>query len=256
MAGSLFEDSYMVCFRYDNYGLNCQEVWFRLIPSCEYNFVQSNRDIYALEQSCVEFGEEIQLQSSSRTDLSMAGDKTCTISKGSSFYNKEVIRDHPCREPEGSLLHALYLQLLAASKEGLTVRELFASFKTQTLLPSLSMDWKDRVRAHLKTNPYFGEVKGRYVLREQIVQLDATMSGFRAARCKSSVTGPDVQPFESAGIPTALHFSSDSNDTQEGMSVKCFCINFRVFSLEAFLCDSKWHASPRSFRLLLGNLYR
>lgn len=179
--------------------------------------------MYALKLSCVESGEEIQLQDSSRTDMSMAADTACTISKGGSFHDKELlIRDHPSREPEGSLLHALYLQLLAAGKEGLTVRELFASFKTQTSLPNLDMDWKDRVRVHLKTNPYFGEVKGRYLLSEQIVQLNATISGFRAARCKSSVTRSDVQPFESGGIPTALHFSCDSNDIHEGISLKCF----------------------------------
>jgi hypothetical protein len=179
--------------------------------------------MYALKQSCFKFGEEIQLQGSLRADLSMANDTTCTIPKEELFHNKEIIRDHPSREPEGSLLHALYLQLLAAGKEGLTLKELFASFKTQTSLPNFAVDWKDRVRAQLKTNPYFGEVKGRYLLREKIVQLNATMSG---ACCKSSVAREDVQPFESARIPTALHFSCDSKDIHEGIYiyiyVKCF----------------------------------
>ena len=207
---------------HDRSGLNSQASRVRLMSCCEYNYVQNKCDMYTLKRSCIEFGEDIQLQGSFRTDLSMAADTTCTISRGGTSHDKEMIQDHPSKEPEGSLLHVLYLQLLAASKEDLTMRELFASFKTQTSFPSLGMDWKDGVRAHLKTNPYFGEVKGRCLLREQIVQLNATMFDFRAARYKSSVTRSDVQPFESAGMPTALHISCHSNNMYKGTSLKSF----------------------------------
>ena len=77
---------------------------------------------------------------------------------------------HPSTAPEGSVLHTLYLQLLAAGSEGITLRELFASFKKQTALPSLASDWKEQVRAHLKNNPHFDEVKGHFLLCEQLVQ--------------------------------------------------------------------------------------
>lgn len=77
---------------------------------------------------------------------------------------------HPSAAPEGSVLHTLYLQLLAAGSEGITLRELFASFKKQTALPSLASDWKEQVRAHLKDDPHFDEVKGHYLLCEQLLQ--------------------------------------------------------------------------------------
>ena len=113
------------------------------------------------------------------------------------------------------------------------LKELFASFKTQTSLPNLAVDWKDRVRAQLKTNPYFGELKGRYLLRKKIIQLNATMSGFRVACCKSSVARQDVQPFESARIPIALHFSCSSKDIHEGIYI---CEVFsRVFLISEYL---------------------
>lgn len=78
--------------------------------------------------------------------------------------------DHPSREPEGSLLHSLYLQLLAAGREGISLRGLFASFESQTSLPRLASNWREQVKAHLKNGPYFEEVKGRYLLCEFLVQ--------------------------------------------------------------------------------------
>ncbi|KAG0565999.1 hypothetical protein KC19_7G030300 [Ceratodon purpureus] len=78
--------------------------------------------------------------------------------------------DHPSREPEGSLLHSLYLQLLAAGREGISLRSLFTSFESQTSLPRLASNWREQVKAHLKSGPYFEEVKGRYLLCEFLVQ--------------------------------------------------------------------------------------
>lgn len=78
--------------------------------------------------------------------------------------------DHPSREPEGSLLHSLYLQLLAAGRDGISLRGLFASFESQTSLPRLASNWREKVKSHLKSGPYFEEVKGRYILCEFLVQ--------------------------------------------------------------------------------------
>ena len=77
---------------------------------------------------------------------------------------------HPLTASEGSVLHTLYLQLLAAGSEGMSLKELFTSFKKQTTLPSLARDWKKQVRDHLKDNRHFDEVKGNYLLRDQAVQ--------------------------------------------------------------------------------------
>lgn len=77
---------------------------------------------------------------------------------------------HPSTAPEGSLPHTLYLQLLAAGSEGITLRELFASFKKQTALPSFGSDWKEQVRAHLRNNSHIDEIKGHFLLCDQLVK--------------------------------------------------------------------------------------
>ncbi|KAG0609613.1 hypothetical protein M758_7G000900 [Ceratodon purpureus] len=90
--------------------------------------------------------------------------------ENSSEKKSEGEVNHPSTAPEGSVLHILYLQLLAAGSEGMTLKELFTSFKKQTALPSLASDWKKQVRDHLKSNSHFDEVKGHYLLCEQAVQ--------------------------------------------------------------------------------------
>ncbi|XP_024384010.1 uncharacterized protein [Physcomitrium patens] len=95
---------------------------------------------------------------------------------------------HPSKEPEGSLLHSLYLQLLAAGREGISLRGLFSSFKSQTSLPRLAHNWREQVKAHLKNGPYFEEVNGRYLLCEFLVQPSK-----RASKRKESSESPGVQ---------------------------------------------------------------
>lgn len=92
---------------------------------------------------------------------------------------------HPSKEPEGSLLHSLYLQLLAAGREGISLRGLFSSFKSQTSLPRLAHNWREQVKAHLKNGPYFEEVNGRYLLCEFLVQPSK-----RASKRKESSESP------------------------------------------------------------------
>lgn len=75
---------------------------------------------------------------------------------------------HPSEEPEGSLLHCLYLQLLAAGSEGMTLKEVFASFASQTRFSRLGSNWRDQVKSYLTSNPYFEVVKARYFLSEQL----------------------------------------------------------------------------------------
>ena len=47
---------------------------------------------------------------------------------------------HSGGELEGSLLHCLYLQLLAAGSKGMTLKEIFASFASQTEFSRLYCD--------------------------------------------------------------------------------------------------------------------
>lgn len=90
--------------------------------------------------------------------------RRCNLSRGEhSCSNGQC--GHPSQEPEGSLLHCLYLQLLAADKEGMTLKEIFASFATQTRFSSLGRNWREHVKEHLKSNPYFRSgAKTRYIL--------------------------------------------------------------------------------------------
>ena len=73
---------------------------------------------------------------------------------------------HPSAEPEGSLLHCLYLQLLAAGSEGMTLKEIYTSFASQTRFSRIGTTWRDKVKSHLTTNRYFKVVKARYFLRD------------------------------------------------------------------------------------------
>lgn len=88
----------------------------------------------------------------SRGELRSSGDKT----------------GHPSEEPEGSLLHCLYLQLLASGSEGMTLKEIFASFTSQTRFSSLGNNWRDQVKSYLTRNSHFKGVKARYFLSEQL----------------------------------------------------------------------------------------
>jgi len=93
--------------------------------------------------------------------------------------------DHPLRSPEGSLLHSLYLQLLAAGREGISLRGLYASFESQTSLPRFASNWREKVKSHLKNGPYFEEVKGRYILCEFLVQPSSKRTSKRKERSES-----------------------------------------------------------------------
>lgn len=121
-------------------------------------------------------------------------------------------QDHPSNQPEGSLLHTLYLQLVAAGGEGITLRELFGSFKKQTCLPSLASDWKEQVRALLKSNPHFDEVKGRYLLCEQLVQPKRRSLPFhipsRSANPRASSNGHVPSPRSTFQSPDAAAVQS------------------------------------------------
>ncbi|XP_024385076.1 uncharacterized protein [Physcomitrium patens] len=92
--------------------------------------------------------------------------RRCNPSRGEPRCRSEH-PSHPLQEPEGSLLHCLYLQLLAADKEGMTLKEIFASFATQTRFSSLGRNWRERVKDYLKSSPYFRlGAKARYFLCE------------------------------------------------------------------------------------------
>lgn len=134
-------------------------------------------------------------------------------------------QDHPSNQPEGSLLHTLYLQLVAAGGEGITLRELFGSFKKQTCLPSLASDWKEQVRALLKSNPHFDEVKGRYLLCEQLVQPKRRSLPFhipsRSANPRASSNGHVPSPRSTFQSPDAAAVQSAlSMDKNEGVQTR------------------------------------
>lgn len=93
--------------------------------------------------------------------------------------------DHPLSSPEGSLLHSLYLQLLAAGREGISLRGLYDSFESQTSLPRFASNWRDKVKTHLRNGPYFEEVKGRYILCEFLVQPSSKRTSKRKEKCES-----------------------------------------------------------------------
>lgn len=129
--------------------------------------------------------------------------------------------DHPSMEPEGSLLHSLYLQLLAAGREGMSLRGLFSSFATQTSLPRLAHNWREQVKAHLKNGPYFEEVKGRYLLCEFLVQPSSKRSSKRKQFCES----PGVQTrrkafqktFETNLCESATDFQKQQHEDSGGL---------------------------------------
>ncbi len=76
--------------------------------------------------------------------------------------------DHPSLEPEGSLLHSLYLQLLEAGRVGITLKEILTMLGSQ-MQSRFGIDWQAQVKTYLETNPYFEEVQGRYILCELLL---------------------------------------------------------------------------------------
>lgn len=68
----------------------------------------------------------------------------------------------PSTAREGSLLHALYLQLLGAGSGGITVRELFTCFEELAQVLSFGLDWERQFRWHVTTNGYF-HVEQEYI---------------------------------------------------------------------------------------------
>lgn len=121
--------------------------------------------------------------------------------------------ENPSTAPEGSLLHTLYLQLLAAGSEGITLRELFTSFKKQTALPSFGSSWKEQVRIHLKKNPHFDELKGHYLLCTQLRQ--------QPKRSPAAMKRPymGVSPRTSSGRPVRTAFKSPVVQQQPGSNL-------------------------------------
>lgn len=132
--------------------------------------MQSNRNDGSKQSEESPFVPDEMEMPSSSTGALMRRQLPLETDRDSSETESEGKPVHPSRAAEASVLHTLYLQLLAAGSEGMTLRELFASFKKQTSLPRLASDWKQQVRSHLKNNQYFGEVKGYYLLREQLMQ--------------------------------------------------------------------------------------
>lgn len=76
--------------------------------------------------------------------------------------------DHPSLEPEGSLLHSLYLQLLEVGRAGITLKEILTMLGSQ-MQSRFGSDWQAQVKTYLETNPYFEEVQGRYILCELLL---------------------------------------------------------------------------------------
>lgn len=131
----------------------------------------------------------------------------CKLSSAEPCYSNDDDKDHPSREVEGSLLHSLYLQLLAVGAEGITLRKLYTSFATQTSVHRHGSSWRDKVREHLKTNPYFVEVKGRYLLCEQLVQSTSKRHIKRNndIPCGVKSNDPVGEPGNSEGISWVFH---------------------------------------------------
>lgn len=119
-----------------------------------------------------------------------------------------VLEAHPATAPEGSLLHTLYLQLLAAGSEGITLRDLLTSFKKQTALPSFGDDWKEKVRSHLKSNPHFDEVKGHYLLCTQLVQRQLKRNTPATVSLKRPYTGVSPRTTNSSARHVRTTFQS------------------------------------------------
>ncbi|CAM6032955.1 unnamed protein product [Sphagnum compactum] len=76
--------------------------------------------------------------------------------------------DHPSLEPEGSLLHSLYLQLLEVGRAGIMLKEILTMLGSQ-MQSRFGSDWQAQVKTYLETNPYFEEVQGRYILCELLL---------------------------------------------------------------------------------------
>lgn len=76
--------------------------------------------------------------------------------------------DHPSLEPEGSLLHSLYLQLLEVGRAGITLKEILTMLGSQ-MQSRFGSDWQAQVKTYLETNLYFEEVQGRYILCELLL---------------------------------------------------------------------------------------
>ena len=87
---------------------------------------------------------------------------SCTV-------NNDLDENHPLREPEGSLPHSLYLQLLGCGPEGILLEDLLNHFHSQSLTAVLADDWEDEAKDYLDCNPYFDQVQGYYLLSEFLV---------------------------------------------------------------------------------------
>jgi len=141
--------------------------------------------------------------------------------------------------PEGSLLHTLHLQLLAAGSEGITLRDLLTSFKKQTALPSFGDDWKEKVRSHPKNNPHIDEVKGHYLLRTQLEQRQLRRNPPATVSLKRPYTGVSPRTTNTSGRHLRTTFqSTDSTPAvaqpdslsmekkHEGSNTPCICVSF------------------------------
>lgn len=176
-----------------------------------------------------EVDKSVGLKNFRSGQLPFSGVKTEPVSLGGTCKNiyirpepcyKSEDCDHPSRDPEGSLLHSLYLQLLAAGREGITLKELYASFASQTSLPQLESNWKEQVKTHLKKNPYFEEVKGRYLLCELLVQSKSKIG--TKASLKRNDESPGFDPYDMGVNPRTPSMDLERSDPACSQSVPTF----------------------------------